>query len=170
MDNKQHSLRANLAGAIIVGMLCQAPFIFVCLLVLRNFFPANVSVEDTLGISLVTTIVASAVIAVISRAHARKLNRYTVSGLLPTLYQTLPWPLIAAGATVLSINQYELSVVWLGFLAGFLGGLVPELVVHRPWTEGLSQEEYEKKLKEGNRIVTEGLADIRDEIALRRRQ
>lgn len=168
--DKQHSVRANLAGAIMVGMICQAPFILACLLLLRNIFSANVIFEDALAISVVATIVVSTIVAFISRAHEKKLNRYTVHGVLPTFYQTLPWPLVAAGTTVVLLNYYEPSIAWLGFWAGFLGGAIPELVIHRPWKEVMSEEEYEKKLEEGTRIVREGLAEIREDIAQRRKQ
>lgn len=171
--SKQHSLRANLTGSMIVGLLLNSPLIFIALVILRNFLPTKLPLDDLIFISLASAIISSTAIAVISRVHLIKLDRYTASGLFPTLYESVPWPLVTAAVTVtataVSLHQQEPPAVWLGALAGLLGGTIPGLLLHQPWKEYMPDEDYEKNLQEGNRIIKEGFTEIRESISEKKR-
>ncbi|MBM7052114.1 MULTISPECIES: hypothetical protein [unclassified Rothia (in: high G+C Gram-positive bacteria)] len=166
MSKQQHSLGENLVGSIIIALIIQAPLIFVSLLVLRTFSNEEVLIQDIVAISLVSTMVASTMVALIDRAYRIKHDTYVPSGFFPTVYEAFPWVLVTPLVTILLLQTY--NAIWLGAVAGIVGGTVPALALGTPWKTNYSDEEYEQKLNEGNQIIKEGFSEIRESIQSKR--
>lgn len=168
MSKQQHSLSANLAGSLFIGLLIHTPLIFVALLISRKFSTIDIRIDDVISISLLATLVSTVTIALFDRSYRIKNDTYVPAGLVPTLYEAVPWVVVTSATAVVLLQTYDGKVALLGAVAGIAGGTLPALALNTPWKGALTDSEYEEKLRKGNEIIKEGFEEIREEVEQRR--
>lgn len=168
MSKQQHSLSANLAGSLFIGLLIHTPLIFVALLISRRFSTIDIRIDDVIAISLLATLVSTVAIALFDRSYRIKNDTYVPAGLVPTLYEAVPWVVVTSATAVVLLQAYDGKVALVGAVAGIAGGTLPALALNTPWRDALTDSEYEEKLREGNEIIREGFEEIREDIKQRK--
>lgn len=168
MSKQHHSLKANLAGSIFIALLLNSPLMLVSLLFIRWVSGETILFADIVAISITSALVSSVIIALVDRSYRIKHDTYVPSGFVPTIYEAIPWVVITSVTTVVLLQSYQLETALWGALAGLLGGTIPALAIGVPWKGTATDEEYEERLQEGNRIIKEGFAEIREEIREKR--
>ncbi len=169
-DSKKPSLSANISGSVLVGLLANFPLIFILLLFIGPALNMDIGFENTIFISLLVTTLSSILIAIIDRGYRTKKETNTPSGVIPTLYSTLPWVLTSALLFPFTSTIYTVETYLLGASIGFIGGAIPTLAIETPWKKSMSDEEYRAREEEVNLIIKEGFSEIREEIRERKNE
>lgn len=140
----QNPLTMVAVGSTIVGLPLVGLPTFLAVLAVNALAQEPMDFTIALACGLLTGTVGQFVARLVQRPLERRGQRSVVHGFVPTLTEILPSLLICSVVCGVTFGSGRWFL--LGALAGLLG-LIPSLLITRPWSEGCTEEEFQRRNK-----------------------